>query len=425
MAIDFSGAGEIQATRNPGGLLVISERLPYLKSLSLGFAFRLGSRDDPPGQEGTAHLIEHMIFKGTEQMDARAINVMAESCGAELNAFTDKEATCFYARAPADKLKEVTGLLTEILGKPAFFESELQKEKEVVTEEIRSNEEDPESCAINLLLQALYGASPLGKPVVGTFNSVASINRQQLHNFYHQNYGTQSAIAVAVGDVEHQQVVELLARLNRDNCQTPTRVRSTLMAPQTLVRTRRELSQVFVCLAKPAFSFADQRRYALSVLNTALGGGVSSRLFQRLREEEGLVYSIGSFVELYEDAGLLGIYFIAEKRKLPRCVTALKDELARLRKERINREELERSLTMTRSALILGSESSINRMMRIARSYLMLGRVTTLEEAIEVYNRLKLDEVAQLVDELLSDDRFYAGVVGPVQEREIRQLLTE
>ncbi len=425
MAVEFSGTGEIQATRVPGGLLVISERLPYLKSVSLGFAFRRGSRDDPPGQEGTAHLIEHMIFKGTERMDARTINVAAESCGAELNAFTDKEATCFYARAPVDKLPEVAGLLVEILGQPAFVEAELQKEKEVVTEEIRSNEEDPESCALNLLLSALYGTSPLGKPVVGTLNSVDRINRQQLHNFYHQNYGANCAVAVAVGAVEHQEVVNYLAGLNRKDCSTTVRTPASLMPPQILIRTRRELSQVFVCLAKPAFSYADPRRYALSVLNTALGGGVSSRLFQRLREEEGLVYSIGSFVELYEDSGLLGIYFVAEKRKLRRCIAALKDELARLRQEKITPEEFARSLTMTRSALILGGESSINRMMRIARSYLLLGKVTTLEETIDAYNQLKQEEVAQLVDEILTDDRFFAGVVGPVQEQEIRPLLTQ
>lgn len=425
MAFEIPVAGKVQATQNPGGLFVISERLPYLKSLSLGFAFRLGSRDDPAEQKGTAHLIEHMIFKGTNRLNARAINILAESLGAELNAFTDKEATCFYGRAPVEKLPEVANLLVEILSEPAFLETDLTKEKGVVNEEIRSSEEDPESCVVNLLLQALYGDTPLGRPVVGTVDSVAQITGQHLRHFYRQHYGTNCAVAVVVGAVEHQRVVDLLAGLNQNSCQTPIREREQLMPQQILVRTRRELSQVYVCLAYPAFSSADPRRYALSVLNTALGGGVSSRLFQRLREEEGLVYSIGSFVELYEDSGLLGIYFVAEAKKLTRCIAVLKEEIARLREEKVTQEEFERALTMTRSALILGSESSINRMMRLARSYLVFNRVTPLEEAIEVYNRLNRDEVAQLVEEILKEDSYYAGVVGPGEKKEIAQVLRE
>ncbi len=369
------------------------------------------------------HLIEHMIFKGTEEMDARTINIAAESRGAELNAFTDKEATCFYARFPVENLADVTALLMEILRAPAFRKSELEKEKQVVMEEIYSGEEDPESCVANLLMQAAYGDAPLGKTVVGTVESIRRMSEHELGGFYQRHYGAGSAVAVAVGDVEHQLLVEMLKPLDEKGGTRPVRGRSLFRAPGFLTKTRRELSQVYVCLARPAFAYTDPRRYALSVLNTALGGGVSSRLFQRLREAEGLVYSIGSFAELYEDSGLLGIYFVAEHSKLARCMAVLREEVGRLRQEGITEEEFKRAVTMTKSGLVLGSESSISRMMRLARGYLVASRVITLEEILERYNRLELDEVTQLVGTLLGDDSYYAGVVGPVAEAEVRKIL--
>jgi len=369
------------------------------------------------------HLIEHMIFKGTEEMDARAINIASESRGAELNAFTDKEATCFYARFPGENMADVTGLLTEILRAPAFRNPELEKEKQVVMEEIYSGEEDPESCMINLLMQAVYGTAPLGKTVLGTAESINRINENNLGGFYQGRYGAGCAVAVAVGDLEHQKVVDMVRVLDAKVGMRPVRESAQFRSPGFLTRTRRELSQVYVCLARPAFAYTDPRRYALAVLNTALGGGVSSRLFQRLRETEGLVYSIGSFVELYEDSGLLGIYFITEHRKLARCIAVLREEIERLRREGITEEEFKRAVTMIRSGLVLGSESSIGQMMRLARGYLIAGRVVTLEEILARYDRLELAEVTQLVGELLGEDSYYAGVVGPVGEKEVGEIL--
>lgn len=417
-----SGGEVLQATRHPGGLFVISERLPYSRSIALGFAYRLGSRNDPPGQEGTAHLIEHMIFKGTERLDAKAINVAAETHGAELNGFTDKEGTCFYGRVPAEQVEPVTQLLVEILSAPAFREAELVKEKQVVQEEIRSSEEDPESCAINLLFEAIYGESPLGRPVIGTTKSIAGITSDDLRRFYQAHYG--AGCAVAVGDIEHERLMAMLARYAPKDGHTPgSQPPVRLERFRGLSHTRKEISQVYVCLARPAFSYTDQRRYALSVLNAVLGGGVSSRLFQRLREEEGLVYSIGSFTELYEDSGVLGIYFIAEGSKMARCVAVLREELVRLRQERIGNEEFERARTMVKSAVVLGLESSISRMLRLARSYLILGRVLSVEEVLAAYNRLSREAVEQLIDDLLGEDRFYAGVVGPVSQSEVERIL--
>jgi predicted Zn-dependent peptidase len=423
MAADYFQAEGIEATRKAGGLFVISEHLPYLRSVALGFAYRVGSRDDPSGKEGCAHLIEHMVFKGTQTLDARSINIYAEAHGAELNGWTDKEGTCFYCRFPSDQTGPMIRLMRKILTAPAFAERELQKERQVVAEEIRMNEEDPEASAVNLLLKAVYGEEPLGKPVVGTIDSIAQVTSRDLLKFYQTQYARAGSVVVAVGDIEHRQLVAMLDNLDQQTGQDLNRPRSRMMPVRILSQTRRDISQVYVCLARPAFAYNDPRRYALSVLNTGLGGGVSSRLFQRLREDEGLVYSIGSFLELYEDSGLVGIYFVAEQGKLARCIAVLKEELARLRQEKMNTEEFERARNMTKSAVLLGMESSTSRMIRLARGYLLLGRVIGIDEVVNAYNAVSADEVAQLVDELLGEDRFYAGVVGPLPEKEISEIM--
>ncbi len=418
-----TGVSEIHATRLPGGMFVITEKLPHFHSVTLGFAYRVGARDDQPGQEGIAHLIEHMIFKGTEDLDARTINIITESHGAELNGFTDKEGTCFYARFPRDQGAVITGLMQQILTAPAFSEPELAKEKEVVREEIRAGEEDPESCALNLLFSALFGDGPLGRPAIGTLDSIGSISGRDLREFYQSHYCTDNGVVVAVGAVDHPELVKLLSEFGNRESARAGRQPSLPGQRNFLTRHRPDISQVHLCLAVPMFSYADPRRYALAVLNTALGGGVSSRLFQRLREEEGLVYSVGSFVELYQDTGLLAVYFSVEQQKLARCVDVLKDELRRLRTDKITREEFERALVMTRSAVLLGMESPINRMLRLSRAYLILGRIQTLEEIIAAYDQVTWEQVNSLIEELIIEERFYGSAVGPVPESELKKVI--
>jgi len=423
MAVEATKISTIQATRLPGGLFVITEKLPYLHSVTLGFAYRVGSRDDPPAKEGTAHLIEHMIFKGTEDLDSRRINIIAEAHGAELNGFTDKEGTCFYARFPADQINIIVDLMGKILSAPAFTEIELSKEKEVVREEIRAGEEDPETCVLNLLMQALYGSSPLGRPAIGTLDSITSITRDDLVRFYKNYYRAASGVAVAVGEVNHELLLKRLDGLDGWAGEQPPRPSSFPEKSEMLTRTRTDISQVHLCLAVPTFAYGDPRRYALSVLNTLLGGGVSSRLFQRLREEEGLVYSVGSFAELYQETGFLGIYFSAEHQKLPRCIAVLNEEISRLYREKITFEEFERAMVMTRSAVLLGMEAPINRMLRLSRGYLLLNRVQTIEETIAAFNQVTQEDVVQLIDELFAGRHFYGSAVGPIEPLVAKEII--
>jgi len=407
------------------GLLLVTEQLPHVRSVCLGLAFRVGGRDDPESLAGLCHLNEHMVFKGTADMDARAISFAAESLGAELNAFTDKELTCFYGRFPSDQQVRVTGLLAEIVGRPAFDPDELEKEKGVIAEEIRSSDEDPDSMTFNLVFEALYGRHPMGLPINGTVESVGRLEPAFLRRIYPEWYHVGTGVVAAAGDVRHE---ELAATLERNFAGWPKlapqeRTRPVPLPANCRVQTRKDLSQVYLCLTMPAFAYSDPRRHALAVLNTAFGGGLSSRLFQRLRETEGLVYSVSSFAELFEDSGLFGIYFVTDARKLARCVEVLREEIARVRREKLSPEEFERAHNMTRSSMLLALESTTSRMLRLARMHHLLGRVATVDETLERLNRLTLDEVNGLVDEVFCSPGFHAGSVGPVAEDELAALL--
>jgi len=415
----------IRTTTLPSGLVVISERLPYVRSVALGLSFLTGGRDDPPGRGGIAHMIEHMVFRGTKDKDVIAINIAAESHGAELNAFTDKESTCFYGRFPGDQFGPVTALMAETLSGSAFRAEELAKEKEVISEEIRTSQEDPDTVALNLLFRSLYGDHGMGRQILGTFDSVNGLSDVDLRERYLGCYGPACGVAVAVGDVEHERLAAALATLldTGQACRPPLRTPAAAPPPSVLVETRNELSQVHLCLAKPALTYADPRRHALAVLNMALGGGVSSRLFQRLREQEALVYSVGSFAEQYSDSGLLGVYLVTDHRKLSRCVAVLREELARLRRDRLTGEEFERARNMTKSSVLLSLESTSVRMMRLARAFQLLGRVVTVDETVEAYNRLTRPDAESLLDELLVGDFEYCGAVGPLPEEAVRKTL--
>ena len=417
----------IRVTTLPSGLTVISERLPYIRSVALGVNFLTGGRDDPPGKAGIAHMIEHMVFRGTPDKDVIAINIAAESHGAELNAFTDKETTCFYGRFPGDQFGPVTDLLAETVNGPAFRAEELVKEKQVVAEEIRTSQEDPDSRSMNLMFRALYGGHGMGQDVTGTLESVAGLSDADLRGWYSGCYGPACGVAIAVGDVEHERLVAALESLlgGRASCRPPQRTAATGQPPRMLVETKTELSQVYLCLARPGLVYGDPRRHALAVMNMALGGGVSSRLFQRLREQEALVYSVGSFAEQYSDSGLLGIYLVTDHRKLARCIAVLREELAQLRRDKLSEEEFERARNMTKSSVLLALESPSTRMLRLARAWQLLGRVISVDETVASYNRLTRADVEQLLDELLSGDFGYGGAVGPLSEDTVRKTLGE
>lgn len=414
----------IEKTILSSGVRVITEKLPYLHSVALGIFFNHGARDESPQEQGISHLLEHMFFKGTTKRSAKEISIFAESKGTIIDGFTSKESTGIYARLLAEHFSPIAELACEIVSSPVLAENDLAKEKMVIAEEIKSTQEDPEDQMLNLLFRALYEPHPMGNPVTGTLETLLNFERQTLYNYYKTNYGKDKVIVVGVGEINHGELCEKIEKcLFLDSSPAPnSRNTPNLKVPTYKFEHRRELTQVYVGMAKPVFSFQDERRYALSVLNTALGGGLSSRLFQRLREEEGLVYTIGSFVDLFLDCGIFGIYFISDYKKLTQGIVTCLDEIYRLRKGKFTKEEFETALNLTKSSILLGLENPSSRMLRLAKNEILLNRAITIEETIAAYNRLTIDAVNELLPLVLPDNRFFMSCVGPLQENDLKQF---
>ncbi len=409
------------------GKRVITEALPYLHSVALGIFFKQGSRDDSLEQQGITHLIEHMFFKGTHKRSAKELSYYIESLGGMMDGFTARETTGVFSRFTSDHLRAVIELLGDILSQPKFDGQDFLKEKEVIYEEIKSIEENPEDMALELLLKAIYAPHPLSFPVTGSETTIRNLSREAMVEYYQQRYSLDRVLVVAVGDIRAEEIhagIQTNLHLRSGTNGSP-RIPPQPQGPRLETQFRSDLSQVYIGLGKPILAYTDERRYALSLLNTALGGGLSSRLFQRLREEEGLVYSVNSFLELAEDSGLLGIFFITDKQKVTRAFNAIFEEIEKLRNDKLTPRELEIARNLTTGSLLLSLENPTSRMMRWARLELILGTLVGIEESLERYNAVTADEVNRLIDDIFTDRPFSMSSVGPLPENELEKFLKE
>lgn len=419
--------GDLVQKADLDGKRIITETLPYLHSVALGIFFNVGSRDDGSERQGLTHFIEHMLFKGSRHRSAKDISYTIESRGGVIDGFTGRDTTGIYARCTSDHLVPVLGLLGEILSEPAFDPAEFAKEKDVVSEEIKSTEENPEDLAMELLLKAIYAPHPLSYPVTGSEASIRGLDRDETVDFYRRSYSRDRSLVVAVGDLTAEAIhacirESLVLPAGGDG---PVRTPPPVREPRVETRRRADLTQVYVSLGIPVKPFTDDRRYSQAIFNTAFGGGLSSRLFQRLREDEGLVYSVSSFLEMAADSGVFGIFFIADKQKLGRTIRTIFEEIDTLRADRFRAEELDIARNLTTGTTILSLENPSARMMRWARLELVLGRLPSVDESLEGYRRVSADDVNRHIDEMFSGQPFHAAGVGPLQSDELAVLLKE
>lgn len=417
----------IQKTPLNHNIQLITEVLPYLNSAALGIFFYQGARNEDLKSQGITHLIEHMLFKGTKYKNATDISYLVESRGSIIDAFTGKEMTGIYSRFLVDNacFDMMSDLLCEIVQDSVFNEQELEKEKNVIFQEILESQEDPSDCAFSLLFNALFFDHPLSFQIAGTLETVQNFNRDHLMNYYYRNHLNSKICVVAVGNVSHKEgVAKFQNRLaNLPITEKPTQLLPTPPQPQYAVsiQPRTDLNQVYCALGTDTFSFQDERKYALSVINTVLGGSLSSRLFQRLREKEGLVYTVSTFGDLFVDIGVWGLYFITDNKNLARVLSIIFEENQKLRKEKLTKKEFELAVNFCKGSLVLGLENPMSRMLRIGKNELLLNKIVSIEESLNRYNQLKLDEVNSLIDEVIKPD-FSAGIVGPINEEEIKKL---
>ncbi|MGE5126255.1 MAG: M16 family metallopeptidase [Betaproteobacteria bacterium] len=395
------------------GLTLVTETMPALRSVAIGVWVKRGSRHERPEQGGISHFIEHMVFKGTRTRSAERIAAEVDSIGGYMDAFTAKEYASFHLKVLDEHLPLAVEILGDVVLNPLFDPEEMAKEKRVIFEEINMVEDTPDDLVMELLCEAVWPDHPLGRPILGTKRTVRRFGRADLAEHFARVYQPSNLVIAAAGHLDHRRTAELVRRhfSGLQRRPLPANGRAPRAVTATVVRAKRELEQVHLCLGTRALSQTHPQRYVSFVLNTVLGGSMSSRLFQNVREKRGLVYSISSGVTSYSDAGLLSVYAGTSLDSLPQVVRLTLDELRRLCAERIPDVELRRAKDHIKGGLVLSLEGSGARMSHLARQEIYFGRQLPLDEVLEGIEEVSADDVRRLAARLFRG-RVSASVLG-------------
>ncbi len=412
----------LRRTVLPGGLRVVTEYVPSARSASVGVWVGVGSRDEGPSVAGAAHFLEHLLFKSTPTRSAVQIAQAVDAVGGELNAFTSREHTCYYAHVMDCDLELAVDLVADVVLNGRCAPGDVEVERDVVLEEIAMRDDDPEDTIGDVFLSSMFGTHPVGRPVIGTVDSVAGMTRAQLHSFHMRRYVPERMVVAVAGNIDHDVVVGLVAerfraRLVRDRTPVPPRRGTGRLSGQPTLRlVDRPAEQTHLSLGVRTPGRHWKHRWALSVLNSALGGGLSSRLFQQIRESRGLAYSVYSTVDTFSDSGALSIYAGCLPEHFSEVVQVTADVLEQLARDGITESEVRIAKGSLRGGLVLGLEDSSSRMHRIGRSELNYGEQRSVESALALIESVTLEEVNAVARRLLN--RCYgAAVLGPVRSR--------
>ncbi|HEV2060047.1 MAG TPA: pitrilysin family protein, partial [Solirubrobacteraceae bacterium] len=368
-------------------------------------------------EAGLSHLVEHMLFRGTDRYGSLEIDQIFDTMGAELNAGTGKENTSVYARVIDDHLRQAFDVVGDMVWHPRFEESDLANEREIVLEEIAMYEDDPQDRVFDVFGEAVFGEHPLGRPVIGRADVIANTSPAGLHAFHAGHYAAEAVVIAAAGSLDHDAVVELARGLDvpqRPRAPQPPPVPQQL--PPHLRFLRKDTEQYHVTLGAPAVARDDERRFTMRVLDALLGGTSSSRLFQEVRELRGLAYNVYSFQSLHAGTGMIGVYLGTRPDNLAPALQVVADELERLRQDGVTAEELERSKENVKGRIVLSLESTAARMSRLGAAVLSELPLLTLDEVVERIESVTLDELDALLRELLAPERLSAAAIGADEE---------
>src|SRR3954447_11294555 len=422
---ETDGAGRetsrVRRTVLPGGLRVITEQLAGVRSASVGVWVGVGSRDESPTLHGCSHFLEHLLFKGTSERSALDISIALDAVGGEFNAFTAKEYTCFHARVLDDDLPLAVDVLGDMITSSLLSPEDVEAERDVILDEIAMHDDDPDDVVHNLFSEQAYGAStPLGRPIAGTVGSIEALTRGQVWRFYQRHYRPANMVVAAAGNLDHAEVVRMVRTafgrrgwLRRDEPPVPPRhgAKRVRVHPG-VVEAARPFEQVNLVLGMEGMDRNDDRRFALGVLNTALGGGTSSRLFQEVRERRGLAYSVFSFATHHADSGLVGVSVGCLPNKLDEVLSVVRTELSRVAAHGITEEELIRGQGQLRGGLVLGLEDSGSRMSRIGKAELVHDELLGIGAVMDRIGFVPLEEIPSGAQEVFGKPEILA-VVGP------------
>ena len=417
--LDEDGA-RVRRTVLPGGLRVVTENLPGVRSAAFGIWVGVGSRDETPAQAGAAHYLEHLLFKGTARRSALDISAALDAVGGEMNAFTSKEYTCFYARVLDVDLPLAIDVVSDLVTSALMRAADVDSERDVILEEIAMRDDDPGDLVHEEFADAMFGPTPLGRPILGTVETIEAITPRAIRGFYRRQYRPENMVIAAAGHVDHATVVRLVKRafggagfLDGDASPAVPRAGAfrTRGAGDVRVRTK-STEQANVVLGVPGLARDDDRRFALGVLNSALGGGMSSRLFQEIREKRGLAYSVFSFASHYADTGMFGVYAGCMPKKVDDVLAITRDELVKVAAEGLTADELLRGKGQLRGGLVLGLEDTGSRMSRIGKAELLTGRLWSTAEVLAAIEAVDIDDVKEIAGSLLETTPTLA-VIGP------------
>ncbi|MEW5974536.1 MAG: pitrilysin family protein [Acidobacteriota bacterium] len=396
------------------GLTILTEQMPHVRSISMGVWLKVGSRCETPDVNGVAHFIEHLLFKGTSHRTAEEIARQIDSIGGHLDAFTAKETICFSTKVLDENLPAAFDILSDLVLHPKFDPDEMEKERGVILEEIKMVEDTPDDLVYEIFTQNFWKDQPLGRPILGTKQTIRRLDREQVVRFFKEFYTPDDIIISAAGNLDHQRIVDLVGeRFGSLN----TRMNGYVEAPaqtssRITIRNKKDLEQVHICLGVPSYALSHQDRYVCYVLNTILGGGMSSRLFQNIREKQGLVYAIFSGLNSYRDTGCLSVYAGTSLENAGRVVDLIVQEFRSLNRHPVDEEELRRAKDHLKGSLMLSLESTSSRMSNLARQELYFGKYVSLDEMIGSIEKVTADQVQKLANTFFSSRHIALTVLG-------------
>ncbi|MGW6396259.1 M16 family metallopeptidase [Streptomyces sp. NPDC055103] len=424
------GIGTVRRTTLPGGLRIVTETLPSVRSATFGIWAHVGSRDETPSLNGATHYLEHLLFKGTHKRSALDISSAIDAVGGEMNAFTAKEYTCYYARVLDTDLPLAIDVVCDMLTGALVLEEDVEAERGVILEEIAMTEDDPGDVVHDLFAQTMFGDTPLGRPVLGTVDTVNALTRGQIARFYKKHYDPTHLVVAAAGNVDHATVVRQVRRAF-EKAGALTRTDAVPVAPRDGLRTirtagrvehmNRRTEQAHVVLGMPGLARTDERRWALGVLNTALGGGMSSRLFQEVREKRGLAYSVYSYTSGFADCGLFGVYAGCRPNQVHDVLRICRDELDKVASDGLTDEEIVRAVGQLRGSTVLGLEDTGALMNRIGKSELCWGSQMSVDDMLTRIAAVTPDDVRAVARDVLAQ-RPSLSVIGPLKDKQADRL---
>jgi predicted Zn-dependent peptidase len=409
--------GGHRITELDSGLRIATEAMPSVRSAALGFFVGTGSRGETVAEAGLSHFLEHLLFKGSDRFASAEIDQLFDAMGAELNAGTDKESTTVYARMLDEHLPRAFDVIADMVWRPAF--RDVDPERDVVLEEIAMYEDDPQDTVFDVLGEAVFGDHPLGRPIIGRAPVIRDTPVDRIAAFHARRYVPGSIVIAAAGSVDHDAIVELAARTlgERAAAGDAPELEAAPSLPRPTVRfQRKDTEQCHVCLGGIGLPRADERRFAARVLDAIFGGLSSSRLFQSVREERGLAYSVYSFSGQYADTGQIGLYVGTRPDKVGEAMRVVGDELARLREEPATQVELSRAIENVKARVVLAQESTGARMNRLGAGLLFGLPLLEVDELVERFDAVTLDDLRELTAELWAPERLSAAGIGPDED---------